>query len=319
MLDALWATRQRVTFRAVDVIRMPEYKGATFRGALGHAFKKVACALPRKVCETCMLRQRCAYSVCFETPVPEDAAIMRRYPFAPHPFVLDPPQDGTHEYTPGEFFSIDLTLVGRGNEYLPQFIYAFEQLGEAGLGRDRGKAELVSLHALEHNGEDRVLYDHASQELYSAVAPIDAGAVAAQCRSYSGKPLRLTFETPVRLKIEGLYHRAVPEFSEMLPAVLRRIHSLNYFLCGGPSDVDVRPLLAAAAEVKILDAEIRWEDWSRYSGRQMTRMKLGGLKGWINYSPVPDVVLPYLLWGELLHIGKASAFGLGKYRLQSTS
>ena len=27
-------------------------------------------------------------------------------------------------------------------------------------------------------------------------------------------------------------------------------------------------------------------------------------------------LLPALLWGELLHVGKASAFGLGKYRLE---
>ena len=35
----------------------------------------------------CLLRNQCIYSYVFETPVPDDAQMMRKYTVAPHPFI----------------------------------------------------------------------------------------------------------------------------------------------------------------------------------------------------------------------------------------
>lgn len=37
--------------------------------------------------------------------------------------------------------------------------------------------------------------------------------------------------------------------------------------------------------------------------------------GTVEYKAVPGLLLPYFCWGVRLHVGKASAFGLGKYRI----
>jgi hypothetical protein len=90
---------------AVDCINLPAYKGSTFRGAFGHAFKKIVCVRPvrksrealnpaetilksepgvgqrsiisdgvnrENICESCLLKGKCVYSYIFETPPPEE-------------------------------------------------------------------------------------------------------------------------------------------------------------------------------------------------------------------------------------------------------
>jgi hypothetical protein len=46
----------------IDTLRLPEYKGSTFRGGFGYAFKKVVCALRARECPECLLRGKCIYS-----------------------------------------------------------------------------------------------------------------------------------------------------------------------------------------------------------------------------------------------------------------
>ncbi|MHB8092928.1 MAG: hypothetical protein ACYDH8_15215 [Syntrophales bacterium] len=51
-----------------DDAALPEYKGSTFRGIFGHSLKKVVCALKHQECADCLLREKCVYSIVFETP-----------------------------------------------------------------------------------------------------------------------------------------------------------------------------------------------------------------------------------------------------------
>ncbi len=78
----------------------------------------MVCAVRKNDCSDCLLKHRCAYSYVFETPPPPDTAIMRKYPKAPHPFVIEPPDEDKQVYKPGEALEFSLVLIGRGREYL---------------------------------------------------------------------------------------------------------------------------------------------------------------------------------------------------------
>lgn len=314
MLDKIYATRQTARFRALEPLLLPEYKGSTFRGALGHAFRKVSCPIICRDNTTCLLRYRCAYSVCFETPVPKYAAIMRKAPFAPHPFVLTPPADPRRQVEPGEEFEVELVLIGRGNDYVAHFIYAFDELGSRGLGRGRGKAELIGLNA-EHDGARRILYDKTEQQMVGFAPVVRTEQMLERCREISGKPLRIEFKTPIRVKRDGTFTKE-PSLENLMPSLLRRLHSLEYFHCDGAEQWEVLGILETARGVRMRQYETRWQDIERYSNRQERHMQLGGFVGWAEYDPVPDPLLPFLAWGEFLHVGKASAFGLGKFELR---
>lgn len=313
-IETLTATSQRAIFRVEEPLQLPGYKGSTFRGALGHAFKQVSCALRREHCDSCLVKQRCAYSVCFETPVPDGAEIMRKYPNAPHPFVLEPPEDEKQDYEPGEELKVHFWLIGRAKEYLPYFIYAFDEMGKQGLGRNRGKVTLARVEtgtgaALQY------MYQEEKEQITGSAEVLDYAAIRKRAAELSGKPLKISFITPARIKSEKRFTQSC-EMSVLAAALVRRMNTLAYFFCGSTWDKTVTRLLDAGESVELMGSNIQWMDWTRYSSRQDTTMQLGGFVGEALYSAVPESLLEYLCWGEALHIGKGSAFGLGKYEIK---
>lgn len=128
-----------------QLIILPPYKGATLRGGFGNAFKKVVCALKEKDCPDCILKERCVYSYVFETPPPDGAKVMRKYRSVPHPFIIEPPPERKMGYKPGDGLAFGLTLIGKAIDYLPYFIYTFDELGNIGIGKGRGKYTLKSV------------------------------------------------------------------------------------------------------------------------------------------------------------------------------
>jgi len=87
-LNSFKLTKLQFILKASDGINLPVYKGSTFRGGFGNAFKKIVCVNRDKDCDLCMLKGKCVYSYVFETPPPSDTSKMRKYPFAPHPFIV---------------------------------------------------------------------------------------------------------------------------------------------------------------------------------------------------------------------------------------
>jgi len=144
-LDTFRVARFRFALEAKDPLHLPPYKGSVLRGAFGHVFRSVGCVARRGECPPCVLKGACPYSYIFETPPPADTLILRKYPYAPHPFVLEPPLDATTIYEPGSLFTFGLVLIGKGIDYLPYFVYAFDELGRLGLGRGKGKYRLVQV------------------------------------------------------------------------------------------------------------------------------------------------------------------------------
>jgi len=61
------------------------------------------------------------------------------------------------------------------------------------------------------------------------------------------------------------------------------------------------------------------EDWSRFSGRQKQRIKMGGLVGLVTYAGDLADYLPLLALGEFIHVGKGTVFGNGQYRIKINS
>ena len=104
---------------------LPPYKGSTFRGVFGVALKKVVCALKRQECDTCLLRERCIYTMVFEIPSFEN---LKGTPSPPHPFIIEPSLDGKSHFQVGEQFDLNLILLGKANDYLPYFVYRLESL-----------------------------------------------------------------------------------------------------------------------------------------------------------------------------------------------
>lgn len=313
-LAALSLLRVRVTLRARDPLQLPPYKGSILRGGFGTVFKETVCVVEHRDCARCLLRSRCAYPYVFDTPVPEDATRLRKYPAAPHPFVFLPPLEEKTLYRPGETLAFDLTLIGKGADFLPYFIYTFERLGERrGLGKGRGRFSVESAVWLSPQGEETLIYDGSAKTLRNSFRLVTVQDLCSELSTLH--LLTLHFLTPTRL----VYTEAltpVPDFHILIRTLLRRLSNLAYFHCGTELNLDFRGLITAAEQVETETSDLHWYDWERYSARQDARMKLGGFVGRVTYRGDLHFFLPLLRLGEVVHVGKGTSFGLGKYEIQ---
>ena len=314
-LAALQLLPLRFTLRARTPLQLPRYKGSTLRGGFGTAFKQAVCVIEHRDCGRCLLRTTCAYPYVFDTPVPRDAARMRKYTAAPHPFVLLPPLEQKERYEPGECLHVGWTLVGKGAHYLPYFIYAFERLGaQQGLGKGRGRFVLEKVSWLPPNAGPVVIYRGEEQTLQHRFRLLDVRDLTTPSDSEARNRLTLRFLTPTRLVYGGSL-TDTPAFHVILRTLLRRLSSLAYFHCGAVLQLDFRRLIDLAKDVMLVARRLHWYDWERYSARQQVRMQMGGFVGRVTYAGDLAPFLPFLRLGAMVHVGKGVTFGLGKYEI----
>jgi len=298
---------------------LPAYKGSTLRGGFGHSLRRVICVTRGKECKDCLLKQKCIYSAIFETPPPKNTTKLTKYPYAPHPFVIEPPLEEKQEYKEDNELSFNLVLIGKAIDYLPYFIFAFDKLGELGLGRGKGKYWLREVRSIRSNsnsahpiytGEDKILKDS-----YSLMSGED---ILEECKKYYHKrKITLHFITPTRLKYQEHFIKDL-EFHILIRNLLRRISLLSYFHCDRELQADFKALIEKAKSVKRTSNNLSWYDWQRYSARQKTKMLLGGFIGKVTFAfdgVEPEQFLPLILLGKYIHVGKGTGFGLGKYEI----
>ncbi|MHB8927426.1 MAG: CRISPR system precrRNA processing endoribonuclease RAMP protein Cas6 [Bacillota bacterium] len=119
---------------------------------------------------------------------------------------------------------------------------------------------------------------------------------------------------PTRLKYDS-HLIEKPTFGILVRALLRRASALATLHGGQDLDIDYQALIDRAEAVRLDRDETIWVDWERYSARQDTRMKLGGVVGEAEYTGDLATFVPLLAVGEWIHVGKNATFGLGKFNV----
>ncbi|MBL3529549.1 MAG: CRISPR system precrRNA processing endoribonuclease RAMP protein Cas6 [gamma proteobacterium endosymbiont of Lamellibrachia anaximandri] len=268
-----------------------------------------------------MLRFHCVYAYLFETPPPPKSEKMRRYSNAPHPFVLWPERDQETILTPGKSHAVNLTLIGRANDHLPQIAHSLADAGKHGIGADKGQLKLSRLDYWDFQGSIWRQVEGYPKRI-SPISPVfpEQPACPASVRVQLLSPLRISYEDPSdttsgrsRKKIVS---REELQFHHFFRNILRRISMLRYFHTDQPLETDFSALTQASRMMEFQKTELKWQDWSRYSNRQHRKVPMGGVMG---YFEVGGNLLghfwPYLWAGQWVHAGKGASMGMGRYRL----
>jgi hypothetical protein len=292
---------------------LPQYKGSTFRGVFGHALKRVVCALKGQECADCLLRGKCLYALVFETDkaMPPPEGLVMAAP--PPPFVIEPPLSRQTHYPAGTAFDFRLLLFGAVNDNLPYFIYAFEQMGQFGVGRRiEGRRGRFRLESVTANGE--TIYAGGDRKL-RAFGPPEVLTPRAGPISDKTLQLKLSLETPLRFKADNHFAQELP-FYMLVRTMIRRADALQICYGAGQPDWDHKGMVARADAVRIAKDRVRWFDWRRYSARQESEMRMGGLVGEAIYEGPLSEYRPLIEFCEKVHIGKQTTFGLGKLKTE---
>jgi hypothetical protein len=311
MLPDLPIADFKFEFRMEGRCALPAYAGSAWRGALGHALKRAVCVVRDTACADCMLYRTCVYPYLFETPPPQDSAKMRRYDSAPHPYALlvDAAPDAGPAYTLG------LTLFGRAHRYLPYLIHALEKAGKQGIGGKRQLFELTQVVQADPGDAS------AWRKVYRPGQALTPRPSLSPALPPVPQSLAIKIETPLRLRNRERY--VTPEsfrFADLFGTLLRRISMLTHFHADAPLETDFAGLTQKARAVELLDADLHWQDWTRYSSRQQAEMQMGGLLGCFGLDSASiEEFWPYLWLGQWTLVGKAATMGLGRYRIVAAS
>ncbi len=306
----------RFYLKAAETVVLNNFKGFTLRGGFGNIFKKIACIDFSRECGECILRNKCVYAYIFETPFPEN--LIDKIPFQmaypPRPYIIEPPFDSQIIFNSADEFYFDLVLIGKSIEYLPYFIFAFEELGKRGIGRGKGKYRLLKVEGMD----GQVIYQEGGlQDKFIFLTFQDILNRYRHCENPSNADCQITirFVTPARFVLKDELKREV-NFKEFITNLLRRISLLSIFHSNKELVFDYLGLLDDAQMIEVKNEEWDWCDLARYSRRQGRRIATGGLLGEVTFFGNLLIFLPFIELGEYIHIGKQTSFGLGKYEIK---
>lgn len=321
----------RFTIAPLQPLAVPAINKANMlRGGFGHAFRRLCCVPQCRDTKNCPLVNSCPYKAVFEPSPPPGTDRLSKNQDIPRPFVFRAPQAHQTRFEQGERFEFGLVLIGRALDFLPYFVLSFRELAREGLGLNRARCTLERVEqmgltdtweltprnlypvaSLVYSAEDhrfRSTGRSGAEEWISARLPQLSRANG----SGSVKRVTIRFLTPTLLRADGEVVRR-PEFHQLLKRLRDRINALSTFFGDGPIDVDFRGLGGRAEKVRIVSDRIDWVERFRTSSKTHQRHELSGFVGETTYEGDLMEFLPWLALGELVHVGKHTAWGNGWY------
>lgn len=280
---------------------LPMNKVSAIRDGIGEMLLRANCIRDRK-CENCDFEPECIVRRTMYSKFD------RRPDFVTTGdsvgYVLEC-EDYDEDFYEGDILECRLILFGKTIVYFSQFLQAFYQLGVAGVGKAHAHYEIVSVRNIL--GKELLDGDAVRMERFDVRTLWDY--VEYRKRQKPVWENRICFKTPVTLKYQGQMQRVLT-LEAVLPAVLRRIYMLVCFEgveCGNLRWDGSYP---ASSGRDFETVTVYW-----YSSTQNQKMPLIGTKGELVLSHMPENLLTVLLAGEVLHIGKNTSFGFGRYRV----
>lgn len=290
----------KFTFRMEEELVLPFYAGSAFRGVFGSSLRRLCCLSGKKTCDGCGLTSSCPYAVVFES---KEGVIGR----PTNPYVIEPPLLKERVVKKGETLVFHQILFGDAVQKLSFILLAWSRGFRFGMGVNRAKAVLEAVHQVLPS-EEVYIYGQEDDSMYP-VEPIYPLEIPER------EDISLSIQTPMR--IQRNHHPIVPAdltFCDFISSLSRRIELLYEGHTKMPHFVaDRKRLIELASSAQEELRDLRWWDWTRWSGRQQTHIALGGVVGEWRLKGVAPELLPMLYAGEILHLGKSTVMGMGKY------
>jgi hypothetical protein len=281
---------------------LPDYLGATLRGAFGFHLKQTVCQVFHGRCTQCLLQSACPYPALFDGVPPRDRQFMRLYPAVPQPFVLLVPEPG-QRWGGDDELRWGVRLFGGACRFWPYVLHSFETAGAAGIGRARVHYQIESV---SDGLQGAVIWRRGGDVAAEPVVRIlEPRPVPPRCR------LRWRFLTPLSCRRNGQSERELDGIS-LLISGRRRFEIMSHFYGAPAGPAEQRPPRAEPQDFKILHQDIRPWGFERFSNRQQRRMRLDGLLGEIIVEGPWGCSGSWLHAIETLHLGKATSFGFGR-------
>lgn len=288
---------------------LPRDKVSAIRGGMGEMLLRMNCVRDRQ-CETCDFEKECTVQRVLYSPfdrkpdfVTTDGGVG---------YVLECENYQEH-FKAGEKLDFYLILFGKTIVHFYQLYQAVSMLGEQeGLGKYHARFHIIGIRNMEgmsvSDGRTIDMDRYVVHMLYDYIMFRNL-----RCGPFAGKKdALLIFDTPLALKYQSEFIKDF-QMEAILTSIRRRIYILDCFE-GIESDSFYQTENSSVP--KILRQEYNQVSVSRYSMRKDKKMILKGIRGSVLVTGITEDVLMLLLIGELIHIGKYTSFGFGRFHLK---
>ena len=291
--------------------KLPKSKTSALRGGMGHALLTTNCIRDEK-CEVCDFSEDCLVQRMMYPKMEIRPEFMKTKDSEGFVFECE---DTREYFEAGDELDFTLMLIGRTIVYFNQYLQAFNYLGMLGLGVEHVRFQIAKV--TNTLGETLVEGTSVYKERLTVMHVSDY----IRYRFYSGEirrmldedGCRMVFQSPLSLKFQGKMQEDFRP-DALFAAIERRIYILNCY--EGISEEGENGERPAEEHLPIVEKEKAWPvKMKRYSGTQNSKVTFSGIRGWCDLRGLDESMLQLLLAGELLHIGKNTSFGFGKYTL----
>jgi hypothetical protein len=332
----------------------PSIRGALFGALQRHFCPESQAAVPsadhKAICPVCWLMATEKPGHVRGQDVPRPYTV--EPPVCP-PF-LSPPHGGGDQggawhpwrFEPGQRFAFGLTLFARALNLFPYLVVAMPLMGQAGLGIPLAENAPAHRQDWKRRGQFVLRRIDAINPLTGEVAPVmgegqtmvqmpDVPVTAQDVEAISGEMLgrvangewrmangewrmEIRFWTPMRLVEQGKLVKR-PWLGPLFRRLLERLDALRGEYAGLPPVPDRERLLAQADGVRLVRDFTQWIDLESGSRRLGRSTPVGGFVGSATYQADRETwqaLLPCLLWGQEVHVGKSATKGDGWYELR---
>ena len=292
----------------VDGGDVPMNKTSALRGGMGEMLLRANC-IQNRDCANCDFFDECIVQRTMYSRFTKKPAYMQEGDSIG--YVVECENYCEH-FEAGDELRFNLLLFGKTIVYFSQYVQAVSALGRVGLGKSKIHFQINSIS--NTFGEQLLTGDTIDMQLYKPTNLKDY----IEYRFERYRPMEqgniIEFCTPVTLKSSGIIMEQF-DMPVIIKTIQRRLDMMNHFEEKHIEESEQFYQSTLEAPI-ILEQEAKRISVRRYSFRKGEGMYLTGIKGTVVTGPISDEVLQLLFAGEILHIGKNTSFGYGRYYLK---
>jgi hypothetical protein len=279
---------------------LPKNKVSALRGGMGEMLLRANCIRDRH-CEKCDFTSDCIVRRTMYAPLDIQPDFMQKNDSVG--YILEC-ENYDEDFYAGDELTFNLILIGKNIVYFNQYLQAFTYLGMEGLGKYKSK---FTIACVTNTKRDIIVQGnnvYKSQYIIQTVGEY----VQYRMKSHQAEDT-IVLHTPTSIKHKGQMMTQI-DMEAIMSALARRIYILDCF-----EGIDTDKIDITGHIPKALSQNVHTTTVERYSTTHNEKIRLHGIYGSATISPPDDTAKALLYAGELLHIGKNTSFGFGRYSL----
>jgi hypothetical protein len=228
----------------------------------------------------------------------------------PRAFGIRPPLD-----KPSTHSVFAISFYGAGHERMPLVISAVDAMQKIGLGRGRNKFTLRDVSAIDTLSRQKTVVINGAGEAIAPLPPPPSPTAYHQFANLlNPNALTVRFITPTRI-VRDKHLVKTPIFRAWVQRLLGRINSISKAYTDTEIIIPFHELIPLMDSIEMTKNHTQWrESWS-HNRMDGTDKPTSGFMGQASYVGNIAPLLPYILMGQGLQVGKNIVKGSGWYEV----